>query len=434
MTTARWRFRDAVLTLAAGLGGVGGAALFGQAGAGSLRSRVEGAGDGRSQFQYAARADVCGWGPSVQIGRSTFVSLGTGATSDNVPCRRGPVVVRVTRAGGQVVGVEAEVGPESRPEGVTDLGAVSAPAAAEYLLDLAGRAEGRPAREAIFPAVLADSATVWPTLLTIGRNRDLSRSVRQSALSWVGREMDRVGPEDGRRVSAALVAIAGDTEETTGIRQQALSVLARNQRADLSALTRMASGNDSWLRKAAVDALAGSGDPRARDFLRASLQDQALPDALRVTVIRGIGGQYATARDIELLRTAYGTLGSLEARRTAISAVGEQGGATNLNWLLAIAADAGAAPELRSHAIEAAQRAGANTGSLTRLYEQSPDRRGKEAAISALFRNGDRGAVDALIRIARTETDLTVRKSLISRLGRLDDERVRALLRELTGQ
>ena len=119
MMAAHRRSLPVIALALAGLAGGGGGAvwLFGQAGAGSLRSRVEGTGgDARVQFQYAARADVCGWGPSVQIGRSTFVSLGTGATNDNVPCRRGPVVVRVTRAGGQVVGVEAEVGPESRPE------------------------------------------------------------------------------------------------------------------------------------------------------------------------------------------------------------------------------------------------------------------------------------------------------------------------------
>ena len=81
------------------------------------------------------------------------------------PANAGPVVVRVTRSGGMVVGLDVEIAPESTPEGVTDLGAVSGAAAAEYLLDLATRAEGRPGREAILPAVLADSATVWPGLI-----------------------------------------------------------------------------------------------------------------------------------------------------------------------------------------------------------------------------------------------------------------------------
>src|SRR6202008_487625 len=109
------------------------------------------------------------------------------------------------------------------------------------------------------------------------------------------------------------------------IRQQAVSVLARNQRADLTALTRMATGTDSWLRDAAVQAMANSGDPRARDFLRTALNDQDLSEKLRVTVVRGIGNSYATAKDIERLRPRYASITPLEAKRAILNAVGEQG-------------------------------------------------------------------------------------------------------------
>jgi len=410
--------------------GCGAASLLGQSG---LRSRVEGGGDARVQFRYAARADVCGMGNSISIGRSTYLSTGNVNVLEGVErqCRRGPVVVRVTRAGGQVVGIDAEIAPELVPEGVTDLGAVAAGAAAEYLLDLAARADGRPGREAILPAVLADSATVWPGLLALSRNGALSRSVRQGAMSWLGRELDRMNGEDARKASAALIAIAGDTEETLPIRQQAVSVLARSERADLSALTRMANGTDSWLRQAAIQALANSGDPRARDYLRTALQEPTLPEALRTSVIRGLGRDYATARDLELLRSRYAGLASTTSKQVVLSVVGEQGGNASLQWLLGIAGDANEAPELRAQAVESAQRAGATTAQLGKLYDQAPDRRTKESTISALLKNGDRAAVDILLRIARTETDPSVRRSLINRMGRMEDERVKALLKDL---
>lgn len=416
----------------AALGG-GAASLLGQ---GGLRSRVEGSGDGRVQFRYAARADVCGYGPSISVGRSTYISTGNANFSDGMEriCRRGPVVVRVTRAGGQVVGVDVEIAPESVPEGITDLGAVAAAAAAEYLLELAARADGRPGREAILPAVLADSATVWPGLMALARNRELSRTVRQGAIGWLGRELDRLGGDDARRASAALITLASDVEETLPIRQSAVSVLARSQRADLAALTRMANGTDTWLRQAAIQALASSGDPRARDYLRAAFQDPALPDPLRVTVIRGLGREYATARDVELLRSRFASLGSNSAKQAVLSVLGDQGGTANLQWLLGIAADADTPPELRAQAVEAAQRAGASTAQLGKLYDEAPDRRAKESAINALFKNGDRSAIDILVRIARTETDVSVRRSLITRLGRLEDERVKTLLKDLIGE
>lgn len=405
---------------------------------GGLRGRVEAAADARVQFRYAARADVCGQGSAIQVGTNTYVSTGGGMSSydglDRIACRRGPVVARVTRAGGTVVGVEVEIAPDAVPEGVTDLGLVPAAQAAEYLLDLAARADGRPARQAILPAVLADSVDVSRGLLTLAKNRELARSVRDGAMNWLGRELDRLPAEPARLISAALIAMASDGEEPLPVRQQALSVLARAQRADLAALTRLAGGTDSWLRQAAIQALANSGDPRAREFMRAAFQDPALPEPLRATVIRGLGRDYATPRDLELLRSRFPTLASSNAKQAVISVMGEQGGAANLQWLLGIAGDAAAAPETRSQAVEAALRAGATTPQLTKLYSDAPDRRGKESAAEALFRRGDREAVDNLIKIARTETDPSVRRSVISRLGRMDDPRVRDLLKDLVAQ
>lgn len=403
---------------------------------GGLRARVEGSGDARVQFRYAARADVCGAGTAIQIGTSHFINSGNWRWDGaNRPlCKRGPVVVRVTRSGGMVVGIDVEIAPESTPEGVTDLGAVSGAAAAEYLLDLATRAEGRPGREAILPAVLADSVTIWPGLIALTKNRALARAVRQGAMSWLGRELDRAEGADTRQASAALIALATDPEEMLPIRQSAVSVLARSERADLSALTRMANGTDTWLRQAAIQALASSGDPRAREFLRTAFLDPALPEALRVTVIRGLGREYATGRDVELLRSRYAALTSVAAKQAVLSVLAEEGGAANLQWLLEVAGDATAAPEIRGQAIEAVQRAGASPAQLGKLYDQAPDRRAKEAAINGLLKRGDRASVDLLLVIARNETDPSVRRSLISRLGRLEDARVKEFLKDLVGQ
>jgi HEAT repeat protein len=331
-----------------------------------------------------------------------------------------------------VVGVDTEIAPESTPEGVTDLGTVPAAAAAEYLLDLAGRAEGRPAREALLPAVLADSASVWPRLIALAKSPTLSRNIRQGAMSWLGRELDRTGGDEARTASAALVEIATNQEEATPVRQSAVSVLARSERADLAALTRMANGNDSWLRQAAIQALSNSGDPRARAFLRTAFQDPALPEGLRNSVIRGLGREYATGEDLALLRSRFAGL-STSGKQAVLSVMGEQGGAANTQWLLGVATDPSASAETRAHAVEAVQKAGASAAQLSRLYDQAIDRRGKEAAVGGLFRNGDRASVDKLILIAKNETDINVRRTVISRLAKLEDPRVKDLLKDLVG-
>src|SRR6185437_115429 len=132
------------------------------AGAQSLESRVNAAQDGRVQFSFPARAGVCGNG-------RTYYSTGPGNFNgsyyggiDGVrmePCVAGPVRVVIDRADKQPLTVQTYVGPaDSTLRGVTDLGQVSAQAAADYLLSLASKVEGRAGREAIGPAMLADNA------------------------------------------------------------------------------------------------------------------------------------------------------------------------------------------------------------------------------------------------------------------------------------
>ena len=157
-------------------------------------------------------------------------------------------------------------------------------------------------------------------------------------MSWLGRELDRAGGDDARQASAALIALATDPEEMLPIRQSggvgAGAVGARRP----SALTGMANGNDTWLRQTAIQALANSGDPRAREFLRTAFQDPALPGGPPRPVIRGLGREYATGRDVELLRSRYATLSPVSAKQAVLSVLAEQGGAANLQWLLGVAA------------------------------------------------------------------------------------------------
>ena len=56
------------------------------------------------------------------------------------PCEPGPVRVLLDRADRQVIAVQTYVGPAQDAPGVTDLGAVSAQQAADYLFGLAGDA------------------------------------------------------------------------------------------------------------------------------------------------------------------------------------------------------------------------------------------------------------------------------------------------------
>src|SRR5688500_5050546 len=137
----------------------------------SLAARITSARDGAVTFHYTSRAGVCGDGEHfIRTGRSSYHgSFSTGRAME--PCIFGPVQVRLMLEDGVVNRVQTWVGP-LRARAARDLGAVSAPEAASYLMSVAARGRSGASAKAIFPAVLADSATVWPTLLTIARDTD----------------------------------------------------------------------------------------------------------------------------------------------------------------------------------------------------------------------------------------------------------------------
>jgi hypothetical protein len=400
----------------------------------SLASRVSNAPEGRVHFSFAARDGVCGNGRSfISVGDSHFIGSYVNSETARESCEPGPVRVILDRADGAVIGVETFAGGASRPvtAGVIDLGMVRARDAAEYLLSLAARLDGRPGRDAILPAALADSAEVSPGLLAIGRDRDRPRETRRSALSWLVRVSDQ--PAEAKRAADALVAIARDGEDHAAVRQQALSTLARLDHGSgvpaLVTLSRNA-GDDVWLAREAMEALARSGDPRARDHLRSVVEKAEVAEPLLTSAIRGLAREYATAKDAALLRNVYARLQTERSRQAVVQSIGEMGGSENARWLLTIAQRTDEKEAVRRQALQMAARAGVSAAELSRMYDRA-DARLKELLLGHYAQSGERAAVDRLLSVAKTEEDRQLRRRAIQYLSRIDDPRAKALLQEL---
>ena len=107
-----------------------------------------------------------------------------------------------------------------------DLGHVRGQEAADYLLSLSGTIDGRAGRDALLPAMLADSANTAPQLVSIARNSALPRETRRSALAYMGRSTDGMQTIPSS-VTEPILAIAQDETDNQSVRQQALSVLGR---------------------------------------------------------------------------------------------------------------------------------------------------------------------------------------------------------------
>jgi hypothetical protein len=235
----------------------------------SLASRIAAVEDGAVTFHYAPRPGVCGDGESfIRTGRSSY--HGSFSTKRKMePCVFGPVQVRLTLDDGAVHHVEAWVGP-LRSRGARDLGEVSAPEAARYLMTIAAQGRSKASAKAIFPAVLADSVTIWPELLTIARDTR-ARATRQDALFWLSRFAS--GAVAGRPNNP----FAEDEEpesEDEDLKKHAVFVLSQLPRDEgIPQLLEVARSNRNWrVRSQALFWLGQSGDPRAIDLFESVLR------------------------------------------------------------------------------------------------------------------------------------------------------------------
>jgi HEAT repeat protein len=345
------------------------------------------------------------------------------------------VRVVLDRAERSVISVQTYVGPPNVDQGATDLGTVRPGEAADYLLSLARESEGRVSREAIMPAMLADGVDSSDELLAIGRDPSRPRETRRSALTWLAQTAGDEGAVPSR-VSDALLQIARDETDNLEVRRSALGVLSRlDHGAGIPPLIQLAranlTGDRTWLSKESLGALARSGDPRARDFLRGVVQRGDVADDVLYTAIRGLGTEYATGRDAELLRQTYPKLTGERSRDAVLSVLAEVGGTENTRWLLAVARDETAPIATRRRALQYASRAGVPAADLVRLYDTTTDPQMKDALIGFYAQSGEKVALDKLLSIAKNDENPAIRRRTIAHLSRSEDPRVKEFLKEL---
>lgn len=221
--------------------------------------------DGEVRLSFALRPDVCGHGNGITYGnRSNYNWNDRRSTRDveyDYDCSTGPGRLVVVRREGETTDLRFYVGGRWRSSSAENLGTVSARSAVDYLLRLAETHDGKAGREAIFPATLVDSVTIWPSLMRIARNDGRPRSTREQATFWLG----HLAEEPATRGLAELV---GDAALDREIRESAIFALSQRRGEGVPALINVVrTSRDPELRKKALFWLANSRDPRALDLI-----------------------------------------------------------------------------------------------------------------------------------------------------------------------
>jgi hypothetical protein len=217
----------------------------------SVARRIDAVKDGTVRIAFTARPGVCG------NGRNNISVRSDHRDEWSSDCEEGPVRVALDRSRGRTMAVRAYVGGHWRGTDAVDLGTVPAREAAEWLVALA-ESDQAASEDAVFPATLADSVEIWPSLLKIARSDRSTSKARRSAIFWLGQAA-------GEAATRGLDSIVGDTRGDREVRESAIFALSqRPQGEGVPALIRVAQGNpDPELRKKALFWLGQSGDPKA---------------------------------------------------------------------------------------------------------------------------------------------------------------------------
>jgi DNA-binding transcriptional ArsR family regulator len=395
----------------------------------TLAKRVAASSDHAVQFSYPAKAGVCGDGRTfISMGGSSYGSFSSGSTDQ---CIAGPARVVADLSNGNVIGLRTYVGaPDASVDaGVSNLGTVTAADATDFLIGVASRADGKVGRDAIFAAVIADGGDLSPRFLEIGRDQNRPLETRRAALSALGRS----DASQLDRIAAALVQIATNESDVQGVRTSALAVLARlDHGAGIQSLMQLANGNiTSWVGRESMTVLARSGDPRARDFLRSTVQRSDLSDEVLATALRGLGREYVTGQDASLLRTIYPRLTGQRSQDAVLASLADLGGSDNVEWLTSIVRNDKLSPETRRRALQYLTRAGATTPALVGLYDATSDEQLRDALIGVYSRIPDKAATDKLVWIVRNEQNTALKRRAISALSRNSDPAIRQALQDI---
>jgi len=228
----------------------------------SLARRVAAVTEGKVRFTFPARPDLCGYNNSISRGNSSHMNWSSDISSDvdyDQDCSHGPVRIVLYVDGGRVTKIRPYVGGEWRPvtSGVTDLGAVSAKDAADFLIGLAETDAGSVGREAIMPATFADAVVIWPQLFRLARNEAIPLGTRKQALFWLGAAA-------GDKITGGRESVE-KSDDATEVKKSAVFALSQRRNGEaVPALIEVARNNhDPEVRKSALFWLGQTTDPRA---------------------------------------------------------------------------------------------------------------------------------------------------------------------------
>lgn len=271
-----------------------------------------------------------------------------------------------------------------------------------------------------------DAAAALPILRhVLERKDDCLVELRRRALFMLARRGDAEG--------TSMLIAAAKSDPNAQIRAEAVSYLPRMPGdAGLSALEDiLRTSDDERVQRTAVRALMASDNPRARNSLRGLLDRRDASEALRMQVLEAYSRDRNGTDDGSYLRALYSRSESERMKLAIIGALARIGGKDNQEWLAGLVRNTSESSQVRSAALQRLSRSDISVTEIGRMYDAADSRSMREQLISALGGRKEPEATDKLIDIARTSTDIDMRRLAINYLSRKNDPRASKALMEL---
>lgn len=263
----------------------------------SLARQIDRVRDGTVRLAYASRPGLCGDGREmIRSGSSLMVlpnTYGRGRSEMDV-CFSGPVRVAIGRSNGETISYRVHVGGRwSAGDDASDLGIVSAPEAARYLLDAATSANGRNSLYALAAAVFADSIDLLPDLARIARGERFQQELRQRAVFLIG-------TYDDDRASRTLHELASDDRLDDETRGAAIIALGRDDISndEVAWLESLYPKVSEKLRDNIFLAVSQSDSPRASRWLSSVVTDNNETEHAREQAMFWLGQGRSPTEDL----------------------------------------------------------------------------------------------------------------------------------------
>lgn len=375
------------------------ATLFGTSAAGAqLALRVARVLDGTIRMSFPVRPEVCGdgrfIGEDTPRGFRMYTFSGDSYSIETLEdvepdCRQGPLRLVVVKAGGQFAELRAAVGVGWRPnDQATDLGEVSAPEAAAWLLDLAPNAtQDRVLTTALLAANAALGAEVADRLFSLARDGTLRAETRARVLRW----LSEAGRREGKAAQAddLLRALAQDGAEVASVRERAvreLEVTPRNLAFLESLYGRVA---ERPLKARIVRRIGESRTVESAAWVRRLALDPTEARDLRDRALRALAQQLDRRAEV---RDLFGKLEDPELKARALQLVAEAGDSTSVRWLRLVALDDSEPLAARDRAFRILAEQGTTSAELAAFYDRVSSVTLRRRLLRILSERGDEAA------------------------------------------